>query len=112
MRSSSLMSNDGLKLKNKVTHSAEETFSFGYALGQTLPSHSVICLYGELAAGKTTLIKGIAAGAAGIDPAHVQSPTFTYLNIYEGRQKIYHFDLYRLKDVDEFLSMGFVEFFE
>lgn len=80
----------------------------GCQLGSLLPTNSVLCFFGDLAAGKTTLIKGIAAGAC--CATHVSSPTFTYLNIYEGQKKIYHFDLYRLRDVDEFLSMGFDEF--
>ncbi len=95
---------------NLVSKSAEETFAIGSHLGLSLPSLSVICFFGDLGAGKTTLIKGMAS-ALGIDPLFVQSPTFTYLNIYEGSKKIYHFDLYRLRDVDEFLSMGFDEFF-
>ena len=54
-------------------------------------------------------MKGLAAGAAGIDQQHVNSPTFVYLNIYQGSRTVYHFDLYRLRDADEFLSMGFDE---
>jgi tRNA threonylcarbamoyladenosine biosynthesis protein TsaE len=94
------------------SHSAEETFRIGQELGRCLPPNSVICFFGELAAGKTTFIKGVSSGAARIDPSNIQSPTFTYLNIYEGEKTIYHFDLYRLRDTDEFLSMGFDEFFE
>jgi tRNA threonylcarbamoyladenosine biosynthesis protein TsaE len=71
-----------------------------------------VCLFGELAAGKTTFIKGLVYGAAQVDPSIVQSPTFTYLHIYEGQKKVYHFDLYRLRDIDEFLSMGFDEYFD
>jgi tRNA threonylcarbamoyladenosine biosynthesis protein TsaE len=48
----------------------------------------------------------------GCDPGIVQSPTFTYLNIYSGKATIYHFDLYRLHDIDQFLSMGFDEYFD
>ncbi len=94
------------------SYSAADTFSYGIAFGEQLPPHSIVCFFGDLAAGKTTFIKGLAVGAAGINPDDVQSPTFTYLNIYEGRQKIYHFDLYRLRDIDEFLSMGFDEYWE
>lgn len=94
------------------SHSAEETFRIGQDFGSHLPPNAVICFFGELAAGKTTFIKGVASGAARIDPSKIQSPTFTYLNIYEGEKTIYHFDLYRLRDTDEFLSMGFDEFFD
>lgn len=94
------------------SHSADETFNLGLQLGEQSSVPTVICLFGELGAGKTTLIKGIVHGAAQIDSAAVQSPTFTYLHIYEGVKKVYHFDLYRLRDIDEFLSMGFDEYFD
>lgn len=94
------------------SHSAEETFRLGHELGQRLAPGTVVCFFGELAAGKTTFIKGLAAGAGQIDPSLIQSPTFTYLNIYEGAKTIFHFDLYRLRDANEFLSMGFDEFFD
>lgn len=115
------MSKDGWKLKNNLntagrhqylSHSAIETFELGRQLGEILPVPSVVCFFGELGAGKTTFIKGLVCGAAQLDPAVVQSPTFTYLHIYEGTQRIFHFDLYRLRDIDEFLSMGFDEYFE
>ena len=78
----------------------------------SLPVPSVVAFFGELAAGKTTFIKGLVSGASQIDPSAIQSPTFTFLNIYEGQKTVYHFDLYRLRDIDEFLSMGFDEYFE
>lgn len=95
-----------------LSHSAAETMSIAYQLGRQLPSNTVICFFGDLAVGKTTFIKGLVAGAAQIDSSQVHSPTFTYLHIYEGNKTIYHFDLYRLRDVDEFLSMGFDEYLE
>jgi len=94
------------------SHSSSETFEFGRKLGESLESPVVVSFFGELAAGKTTFIKGLVCGAAHLDPAAVQSPTYAYLHLYEGRKKIYHFDLYRLRDIDEFLSMGFDEYFE
>lgn len=109
------MSSAGLKQKIRKeldSCSAEETMEWGRQLGETLPNNAVICLFGELAAGKTTFIKGLVQGAAKVDPSVVQSPTFIYLHIYEGHRTVYHFDLYRLRDVDEFLSMGFDEYFE
>lgn len=95
-----------------LSSSASETFALGRRLGEELPTPSVICLFGELGAGKTTFIKGLVQGAAQIDPSFVQSPTFTYLNIYEGKKDVYHFDLYRLRDAEDFLRMGFDEYFE
>lgn len=84
----------------------------GFRFGKCLKNNSVVCFYGDLAAGKTTFIKGLTkAMHEGIDSSQVNSPTFAYLNIYEGAKTVYHFDLYRLRDTDEFLSMGFDEFF-
>lgn len=95
-----------------ITGTPEETLTFGRQLGERLPDRSVVCLYGELGAGKTTLIKGIAAGVTGLDPNTFNSPTYVYLNIYRGQRTMYHFDLYRLRDVEEFLSMGFEEYWD
>lgn len=93
-----------------IVRSELETFTFSFEFGQRLKRGDIICFFGDLGAGKTTFIKGLTAGAAGIDPDKVNSPTFTYLNIYEGKNTIYHFDLYRLRDSDEFLSAGFHEY--
>ena len=82
----------------------------GTELGRTLPSGSVVCFFGDLAAGKTTFIKGLVSGAAQLDPDQVNSPTFVYLNIYEGTCPVYHFDLYRLEGQTAFLGMGFDEY--
>jgi tRNA threonylcarbamoyladenosine biosynthesis protein TsaE len=94
-----------------TTYSESDTVSLGFTFGKELPLNSVVCFFGDLAAGKTTFIKGVAAGAAGFSQEQVNSPTFVYLNIYEGKKTVYHFDLYRLRDADEFLSMGFDEMF-
>lgn len=87
---------------------AEETLRIGKEFGASLKPDSIVCLFGELGAGKTTFVRGIAEGLE-IDPSQVSSPTFVYLNIYEGKKPLYHFDLYRLNDADAFLSMGFDE---
>lgn len=92
-----------------LCRSEAETVALGYRLAERLPLNSVVCLFGDLGAGKTTFVKGVAAYAAGCKQAN--SPTFVYLNIYEGRNTVYHFDLYRLVDTDEFLNMGFEEMF-
>lgn len=89
--------------------SAQQTIDVGFQVGQKLENGSIVCLFGDLGAGKTTFVKGLAAGAADINIEQINSPTFVYLNIYQGRRTIYHFDLYRLKNADEFLSMGFDE---
>lgn len=95
-----------------ITNSADETRAIGFELGQALTQNSVVCFYGDLGAGKTTFIKGMAAGILGTSGEEICSPTFTYLNIYQGHSTLYHFDLYRLRDSDEFLSMGFDEYFD
>ncbi len=95
-----------------VTGAPEETLAFGRQLGEQLPDSAVVCFRGELGAGKTTLIKGVAAGVTGLDPDAVNSPTYVYLNIYRGVRTLYHFDLYRMRDADEFLGMGFEEYWD
>jgi tRNA threonylcarbamoyladenosine biosynthesis protein TsaE len=84
--------------------------ALGKRIGSALPAGTVVSLVGDLGAGKTTLIKGIVAALTPMQPEEVCSPTFTYLNIYLGRLPVYHFDLYRLKGVEEFLDMGFEEY--
>ncbi len=93
-----------------IAHSEAETLALGNCFGRSLSGGSVVCFFGDLAAGKTTFIKGLAT-AFDIDSNQVASPTFAHLNIYQGSKTVYHFDLYRLRDADEFLSMGFDEYF-
>lgn len=95
-----------------LSSSSEETISLGRDIGQYLTVPSVICLFGDLGAGKTTLVQGICEGATDDSSITVQSPTFNYLNIYEGLKTVYHFDLYRLQSIEQFLSMGFDEYFD
>lgn len=92
--------------------SLDETLEIGREIGKSLLPGAVVSLFGELGAGKTTLSKGIAHGAAGVEFDLVHSPTFAYLNIYHGRLPIFHFDLYRLNGVNDFLAMGFEEYLE
>lgn len=91
-----------------LTRGARETFEFGAALGAGLAAGDVVLLSGELGAGKSVLARGIAA-ACGIGGA-MPSPTFTIMIPYEGDKKLYHFDLYRLADPDEFYAAGLEEF--
>jgi tRNA threonylcarbamoyladenosine biosynthesis protein TsaE len=91
------------------THSAEETFEFAYKIGESLTHSTVFLLEGDLGAGKTVFAKGIAAGLD-IDPADVNSPTFTLINIHKGRMKLYHLDLYRLSGTtNEIYELGLDE---
>lgn len=94
-----------------LSQSVEETYKISFSIGKKLKKGDILCFFGDLGAGKTTFIKGLAAGAAQVNPEKINSPTFSFLNIYEGTSTIYHFDLYRLRDSDEFLGMGFDEYF-
>lgn len=92
-----------------LTNSADETFQIGLQFGRGLSAPCVVALCGDLGAGKTTFIRGLAA-ASGVDQREICSPTFTYLNIYQGLTPIYHFDLYRLTTQQEFIAAGFDEY--
>jgi tRNA threonylcarbamoyladenosine biosynthesis protein TsaE len=92
-----------------TTHSAEETFELAYQIGETIAASTVFLLHGDLGAGKTVFAKGIAAGLD-IDPAEVSSPTFTIINQYDGRMRLYHLDLYRIEgEADELRELGLEE---
>lgn len=81
----------------------------GYCLGQSLRAGDVILLRGEMGAGKSVLTRAAAAGMGVTGP--VPSPTFTILNIHEGRDlRLYHFDLYRLESADALWEMGLEEY--
>ena len=90
------------------TSCPEETFNEAKKLAEKLCPGDVICMYGDLGAGKTLFAQGIAAGL-GIED-HVSSPTFTIVNEYEGRMPFYHFDVYRISDPDEMYEIGFDEY--
>ena len=91
-----------------ILNGEEETARLGLRLGQILKAPSVVCLTGDLGAGKTTFTKSIAKGL-GIEE-HITSPTFTIVNEYEGREKLYHFDVYRISSPDEMYEIGFEEY--
>lgn len=91
-----------------VSHSPQQTVQIGMALGEIIRSGSVICLEGNLGAGKTQFAKGVARGLGVAD--HVTSPTFTIINEYEGRLPFYHIDAYRLEDPDEAYELGMEEY--
>lgn len=93
-----------------ISLSEEETVACGKELAQRVGPNAIICLFGDLGAGKTTFIKGVVSGLTEASPEQVCSPTYAYLNIYEGKCPVYHFDLYRLQDHEAFLSLGFEEY--
>lgn len=86
------------------SNSAEDTINIGKKIGSSLTKGTVIAFKGTLAAGKTTLTKGIAE-ALEIDEV-ITSPTFTLVSEYEGKLPLYHFDVYRLDTVEDFLNIG------
>jgi tRNA threonylcarbamoyladenosine biosynthesis protein TsaE len=94
-----------------VTGSALETAALGRRLGALLEPGDFIALMGDLGTGKTEFAKGVAVGV-GVDVAiPITSPTFTLLNMYQGRLPFYHFDLYRLAGESDILELGFEEYF-
>lgn len=94
-----------------TTKTAEETMAVGEKLAKSIFSPCVISLAGDLGAGKTTFSKGFARGL-GISE-NITSPTFTLMNEYTGEKfRLFHFDLYRLEDTEEFRASGFEEYFD
>jgi tRNA threonylcarbamoyladenosine biosynthesis protein TsaE len=89
------------------THSAEETIAFGRTLTELLSPPKLVLLRGDLGAGKTTLVKGIAAGFEAAQEDDVTSPTFTLVHEYRGpRAHLYHIDLYRIDTPRELETLG------
>ena len=95
-----------VKIKTK---NSDETFDLGKKIGESLLPGNLLLISGELGAGKTTLIKGIAKGLD-ID-LNVKSPSFVIVSEYSGKYKLYHIDLYRL-DGEEIYNLGLFEFLE
>ncbi len=87
----------------------KDTEEFGKRLGNVLKKGDIVCLNGDLGAGKTTLTKSIGIGL-GVSE-YITSPTFALINEYDGRLKVYHFDVYRLENIDELDDLGFDEYF-
>ena len=97
-------------MKITETNSAEETFALGRRIGQQARAGEVYTLIGDLGVGKTVLTQGVAAGLGIEEP--VNSPTFTIMQIYEeGRLPFYHFDVYRIGDVEEMDEIGYEDYF-
>ena len=89
---------------------AEDTYEIGKKIGQEAVPGQVICLYGNLGVGKTVFTKGLADGLGITEP--IQSPTFTIVREYEeGRLPFYHFDVYRIGDIEEMEEIGYDDYF-
>ena len=96
--------------KKIETNSPEETFALGEEIGKKAVPGQVFALLGDLGVGKTVFIKGVAKGLGITEP--VNSPTFTIVQVYEeGRLPFYHFDVYRIADVEEMDEIGYEEYF-
>ena len=95
-------------MRQFVSASPAETRALARRLSRCLVGGDVLLLQGNLGAGKTEFVKGLAEGLQVTDL--VTSPTFTLLNVYHGAMPLYHFDLYRLEDTEELDNIGFTEF--
>ena len=92
------------------THSAEETFELGRKIGQQARPGQIYTLVGDLGVGKTVFTQGVASGLDIREP--ISSPTFTIIQIYEeGRMPFYHFDVYRIGDIEEMEEIGYDDYF-
>lgn len=92
------------------TRTPEETFELGRKIGETAVPGQIYTLTGDLGVGKTVFTQGVAAGL-GIDEA-ISSPTFTIIQVYEsGRLPFYHFDVYRIGDIEEMEEIGYDDYF-
>jgi tRNA threonylcarbamoyladenosine biosynthesis protein TsaE len=93
-----------------ISNSEEETKLCAHSLAAQLKAGDIVLLKGDLGAGKTTFVKGLAK-ALKVGPKKVNSPTFVLMNYYKGKLPIYHFDLYRLEKSKEIDTVDFDEYF-
>src|SRR6201986_144846 len=99
--------------KRLRTRSVSGTLALGEMMTELLPAPKLIVLRGDLGAGKTTLVKGIAAALGAAEASEVTSPTFTLVHEYTGKKvRLYHLDLYRLETERELLTLGLEELAE
>lgn len=91
-----------------ITHSEAETEQTGAQFAEKLPDGAVVAMYGDLGAGKTAFVRGMARGM-GLK-CRVSSPTFTIVNEYLGERELIHFDMYRLDSADELYDIGWEDY--
>ena len=91
-----------------ISHSQLETEEVGRKLAEKLPGGSVVAMYGDLGAGKTAFVRGMAKGM-GLS-CRVSIPTFTIVNEYLGERELIHFDMYRLSSADELFDIGWEDY--
>lgn len=93
-----------------ILHDYEQTLNLGRAFAKHLSKPTIIFLYGDLGSGKTSFSKGFIHEKTKEPLSVITSPTFVYMNLYEGNNhKVAHFDLYRLKSKSDFFALGFDE---
>lgn len=91
-----------------ISHSEQDTEDLGARLAARLPGGSVVAMYGDLGAGKTAFVRGMARGL-GLS-CRVSSPTFTIVNEYLGERELIHFDMYRLSGADDLFEIGWEDY--
>jgi len=94
-----------------ISRSPQETFDFAKSLGESLIEPLIFFLEGNLGAGKTVFAKGLICGLGQSDPDDVPSPSFTLINEYDLRLKVFHIDLYRLETSEDLRSLDLEEIF-
>lgn len=94
-----------------LSRSVAETEQLASQLASKLKGGEVLALLGDLGAGKTTFVRGLAKALGVSAKEYVRSPTFTLMNVYQGRLPLYHFDFYRLNELGSFEQLGFEEYF-
>jgi tRNA threonylcarbamoyladenosine biosynthesis protein TsaE len=93
------------------THSPQETFKLARSIGRSLETPAKFFLEGDLGAGKTVFAKGMICGLGQSDPDDVPSPSFTLINEYTHKFKVYHIDLYRLENLEDLKTLDLEEIF-
>lgn len=91
-----------------VSKSAKSTEQLGSRIAGVLKGKEMIAMFGDLGAGKTAFTRGLCEGLGIVEG--VSSPTFAIVNAYSGRYPVYHFDMYRIKDVDDLFATGFYDY--
>ncbi len=95
-------------MSETITRSEHETEELGRRFAEKLPGGTVVAMYGDLGAGKTAFVRGMARGM-GLN-CRVTSPTFTIVNEYLGERELIHFDMYRLSGADELFDIGWEDY--
>jgi tRNA threonylcarbamoyladenosine biosynthesis protein TsaE len=99
------------KILNIISHSEAETFALGEKLAAVIRDGELVVLSGELGAGKTVFVKGLAKGM-GINEEAATSPTFSIVHEYIGKRELYHLDLYRMTDTIELNEIGWNDYLQ